>query len=101
MPVRMVALVTWSLGHARVSRAGQVTSVRTVFVTRRSCTDLSVPSFARVIRTTPNSVTHGGERASARMASPAVIVTARVQFTLTEADVETCARVRTMPTVTQ
>lgn len=54
MPVRMVALVTWSLGHARVSRAGQVTIVRTVFVTRRSCTDLSVLSFARVIRTTPN-----------------------------------------------
>ena len=54
VPVRMVALVTWSLGHARVSRAGQVTIVRTVFVTRRSCTDLSVLSFARVIRTTPN-----------------------------------------------
>jgi len=55
---------------------------------------------ARVIRITPNYVIHGEERVSVRMASPAVIVTARVPYTRTAVNVATCARVRMMPTVT-
>ena len=45
-------------------------------------------------------VIHGEERVSVRMASPAVIVTARVPYTRTAVSVATFARVRMMPTVT-